>query len=230
MTRTLLASPWSRVSQTKNKVSTFFNIFGQIHFGEDLPWTFSKSETIHFASFWLGVWWIKQNQVWGVTFVLWFGPRRVANSDPISFGKSGFLHSISAVSKWILLKSMKKQHKFLAKLSTERGKFILWVSPPNQNRTGLFKQGTSCLSRTLQLVKTTKVFRTNWLFFVDCFVCLIEKPCKALWEELREWGWEVMRLVDTPFYSGCSMVKTAQPHFITKRSTCSKPHLFLKRE
>ena len=147
------------------------SIFGPIHFGEDMPLTFSKSETVHFASFWLGVWWTKQNRVWGLSFVLWFVYKRVANSDPISFGKSGIVHSISKLSNRFLPKSMKKQHNFLAKLSTNRGQFVLWVSPPNGNRTGVFKQGTSRLSRTLQLVKTTKVFTRNWLFLFYCFVC-----------------------------------------------------------
>ena len=40
--------------------------------------------------------------------------------------------------------------------------------------------------------------------------------------------WEGMRLVETADQSGCSMVKTTQPSTITKGSTCSKPHLFLK--
>ena len=36
---------------------------------------------------------------------------------------------------------------------------FLWVSPPNENRTGVFKRGTSRLSRTFQLVKTTEAFK-----------------------------------------------------------------------
>ena len=52
----------------------------------------------------------------------------------------------------------------------EKWKNVKRVSPPNGNRPGVFKQGTSDISRTCSLVKTTRWSSQNWLFFWFCLL------------------------------------------------------------
>ena len=195
-----------------------------------MPSTFSKSGSVHFASFWLGVWLTKQNRIWGLSAVLWFAFKRLANSNGISLGKSGLVDSKNKLSNWILLKSTTRQHDFLEKLFANRGKFVLWVSPPNENRTGVFKQSTWEGSRTLRLVKTTKVFTK-----IDCFCwlfCLLAKALKSLMRRGSEGDQKVMRgqeQVERAVHSFQTMAKKTQPSKITKRISSNLTFINKKR-
>ena len=74
-------------------------------------------------------------------------------------------------------KQWKNNTIYRRKCQREKENFPRWASPPNENRTGVFKQGTLDLSRTWQLLKTTGVFTE-----IDCvllFVWKVGKPFKA---------------------------------------------------
>ena len=146
------------------------------YFGEDLPWTIPKTGSVHFALFWLGIWWTKLNRVWGSSPVLWFASKSVGNFNPISLGKRGLVHSISAVSMPIVLKTMKKQHKFVENLSTSKGKF---QDEPRRQIEIERRYLSRGLKSSVGLCDCwrPRVFTKNWLCFC-CFVCL-EKPCQA---------------------------------------------------
>ena len=132
----------SMVSQMKIKVSTFFSIFGALPFWRRFALNIFKKWNCLLLFVLIGsladV--TKVCLMFVFRFVIWITASGQFVSNIIC--KNTTTLSISDLSMLIVLKSTKKQHKFLAELSTKSGNISRCASPPNENRPGVFTRGT----------------------------------------------------------------------------------------
>ena len=88
-----------------------------------MPRTIPKTGSVHFALFWLGIWWTKLNRVWGLSPVLWLTSKSVGNFSPISLGKIDLSRLFRRCPCRFSSNQWKNQHKFVENLSMKRVKF-----------------------------------------------------------------------------------------------------------
>ena len=150
------ALAWCNVSQIENRVFNLTEFCGYFCFCQDLLSTFSKSESEHSASLWLGFSPGKQQILRLVCpFVIWlkvsgwFQPNIISQKYGLAFP--------NPIEQVRSLQNVEKSTQIPSEIVNVKGKSTKRVSPPNGNRTGVFKQGTSQLSRTWQAVKTTSL-------------------------------------------------------------------------